>query len=284
MPWGITHRFKGPIPARAGQPENAKENRLDQRAYPRSRGATHRGWEVATGDCGLSPLARGNRHHGLIKVVVPGPIPARAGQPARRAMTATACRAYPRSRGATHLGSPLDNPIGGLSPLARGNRQRGKGQRQHGGPIPARAGQPSSRTTGRTLKRAYPRSRGATCCWAHWQCSIRGLSPLARGNPAWISMDDAVAGPIPARAGQPPSLRARISATRAYPRSRGATKARTDVRLPGHGLSPLARGNLAASELADEFGGPIPARAGQPSRRSVTSTMTWAYPRSRGAT
>ena len=51
----------GPIPARAGEPENSVAERRLSRAYPRSRGGT--GFWAVLGHCGggLSPLARGNR-------------------------------------------------------------------------------------------------------------------------------------------------------------------------------------------------------------------------------
>ena len=51
------------------------------------------------------------------------------------------------------------------------------------------------------------------------------------------------AGPIPARAGQPPLIVISKAQARAYPRSRGATLSADKNRAGWVGLSPLARGN-----------------------------------------
>ena len=50
------------------------------------------------------------------------------------------------------------------------------------------------------------------------------------------------------------------------------------------GLSPLARGNRPGRRCGASWGGPIPARAGQPAPPWPPAPATWAYPRSRGAT
>ncbi len=70
-----------------------------------------------------------------------------------------------------------------------------------------------------------------------------GLSPLARGNHEAHHQPADLAGPIPARAGQPANDGVLIRPNGAYPRSRGATDA-LPLPPPFHqGLSPLARGN-----------------------------------------
>ena len=231
-----------------------------------------------------SPLARGNRDPSHIRHRVLGPIPARAGQPGRW-LRGAACRwAYPRSRGATLIprGKVYFDP--GLSPLARGNPLRASRAGSPSGPIPARAGQPSS--SHRPIKRcrAYPRSRGATLVVARRYTPAVGLSPLARGNRRPCRCSPVIFGPIPARAGQPGSINARAMAFRAYPRSRGATWACARWSACAGGLSPLARGNLYQQDSVNSGTGPIPARAGQPPPFLATGACMRAYPRSRGAT
>ena len=71
------------------------------------------------------------------------------------------------------------------------------------GPIPARAGEPTRCLMGLLLVRAYPRSRGGTSCKMARMRSVRGLSPLARGNLHGGLGLPAADGPIPARAGEP---------------------------------------------------------------------------------
>ena len=91
-------------------------------------------------------------------------------------------------------------------------------------------------------------------------------------------------GPIPACAGQPLPLHGRHPTGRAYPRVCGATCTTPRTFLGVAGLSPRVRGNLAAILEVGSLHGPIPACAGQPRRRSLWQTSTWAYPRVCGAT
>ena len=253
---------------------------------------------------GLSPLARGNRNELGQGGRRRGPIPARAGQPLLLRRQTHPQRAYPRSRGATCALPDCSIAASGLSPLARGNRVGLDQVAGLEGPIPARAGQPRlavapnsspwayPRSRGATAcrrssprcSRAYPRSRGATVADSDTLCSLKGLSPLARGN---LAGDQAVVpalGPIPARAGQPGQPGAVDRHVRAYPRSRGATSCSGPTWISVQGLSPLARGNHGDDDGSRVRRGPIPARAGQPITLSVDSMLSRAYPRSRGAT
>ena len=152
------------------------------------------------------------------------------------------------------------------------------------GPIPARAGQPLRYFSRCWCLWAYPRSRGTTDGVANDLNFVLGLSPLARGNLGLVLLGCGFRGPIPARAGQPRQGAGSCSATRAYPRSRGATWCGHAASLCSCGLSPLARGNHGQALVAGCSDGPIPARAGQPPRWSQGSGPGWAYPRSRGAT
>ena len=217
------------------------------RAYPRSRGATPRLQIPPVPLWGLSPLARGNRADLLRPADPRGPIPARAGQPAPGRRWRGRKGAYPRSRGATQVGSPIPVEVLGLSPLARGNLVRAVDRAAQLGPIPARAGQPRPSCAARRQSRAYPRSRGATPLGWRMRRWPSGLSPLARGNPLAASSALIPMGPIPARAGQPASRPICSPTARAYPRSRGATRAEAAGRQLAEGLSPLARGNLLCS-------------------------------------
>ena len=195
----------------------------NQRAYPRSRGATST-WCFSNGLLsGLSPLARGNRAEFLVQRARVGPIPARAGQPACRSGRGWCWRAYPRSRGATDLRAKFPVARLGLSPLARGNPKLLVYLASPLGPIPARAGQPGGAATQRCAPKAYPRSRGATSTEVPVRVVSRGLSPLARGNLVGGGGRGFQWGPIPARAGQPCSTARSQLLARAYPRSRGAT-------------------------------------------------------------
>ena len=193
-------------------------------------------------------------------------------------------RAYPRSRGGTLEVCPKVPPLEGLSPLARGNRLAGSRNLHFHGPIPARAGEPSSGRSWGGITRAYPRSRGGTCTLPSLSSSSWGLSPLARGNPDTTATTAAAVGPIPARAGEPRRGPALHRIKGAYPRSRGGTPRKGRMLSRSTGLSPLARGNPQGPAAAARPPGPIPARAGEPRPIRRSRSQSWAYPRSRGGT
>jgi len=152
------------------------------------------------------------------------------------------------------------------------------------GPIPARAGEPITYKKRGTRSRAYPRSRGGTLQATYMTYKTRGLSPLARGNQLASRQSSTGSGPIPARAGEPSDEYTAALCMRAYPRSRGGTKAQNDPTACITGLSPLARGNPWTQGFGGTHHGPIPARAGEPYHSKYILWSDWAYPRSRGGT
>ncbi len=134
---------RGSIPAHAGQPSRCSGTGSSSWVYPRSRGATTGSAGGMPSARGLSPLTRGNLHKEPAHPAACGSIPAHAGQPNAPAEAETPLRVYPRSRGATHLGSVPLRCASGLSPLTRGNRHKVGKWGVALGSIPAHAGQPS---------------------------------------------------------------------------------------------------------------------------------------------
>ena len=134
--------IQGPIPARAGEPAYTEADWTACGAYPRSRGGTGLAAFHAASPDGLSPLARGNRALTASASPIPGPIPARAGEPLHRRHGRHAVWAYPRSRGGTAALALCAERGRGLSPLARGNLCDRLHCLAETGPIPARAGEP----------------------------------------------------------------------------------------------------------------------------------------------
>ena len=276
--------FRGPIPARAGEPKSSPARRSSSRAYPRSRGGTTLSAASPPSSWGLSPLARGNHKLAIQVSAQQGPIPARAGEPPRQKPGRSLSRAYPRSRGGTRFCQVQGHVEQGLSPLARGNRDEAVELVCFRGPIPARAGEPVSKPSRPSPAWAYPRSRGGTAVWGVAEAAESGLSPLARGNRSSGRGGQLHLGPIPARAGEPPMKLLRLALAWAYPRSRGGTKPLVGIHAPIRGLSPLARGNLFRALSNSAPKGPIPARAGEPLQPWAGASARRAYPRSRGGT
>ncbi len=89
-------------------------------------------------------------------------------------------------------------------------------------------------------------------------------------------------GPIPARAGESAPIVGVADLAGAYPRSRGGIAATVESPIIDQGLSPLARGNLAAGGRRASKHGPIPARAGESLAFTAGISRLEAYPRSRG--
>ena len=114
--------------------------------------------------------------------------------------------------------------------------------------------------------------------------TMTGLSPRVRGNRFVVEEADVSSGPIPACAGQPRFGQIKTSVTGAYPRVCGATVLGVVLCAGIAGLSPRVRGNRPESEHAKALKGPIPACAGQPTRRSTAPACKRAYPRVCGAT
>ena len=197
------HPRQRPIPAHAGEPAGGAAVQALGGAYPRSRGGTFGLVSFGAGWLGLSPLTRGNRLQPLLVAGWWGPIPAHAGEPRSLPASVSRSRAYPRSRGGTFESSASRLTRAGLSPLTRGNRLAVWAGGAGTGPIPAHAGEPSWTAHPRKKKRAYPRSRGGTIAQMDGRESLRGLSPLTRGNHGCAGDVPGQAGPIPAHAGEP---------------------------------------------------------------------------------
>jgi len=210
--------------------------------------------------------------------------PARAGEPQVPLIDQFTNRAYPRACGGTRAAAIFARDDMGLSPRVRGNPKPLAGIAGNQGPIPARAGEPQTSCHARPMTWAYPRACGGTGFSCAAAAGAAGLSPRVRGNPVFGQFGDRHPGPIPARAGEPPTGSDRRCATWAYPRACGGTQLwgawrrwarglsprvrgnpkNSSLTRCGLGLSPRVRGNLNSGNGAPGIQGPIPARAGEP--------------------
>ena len=233
---------------------------------------------------GLSPRGRGNLTKYPAGDAGFGPIPARAGEPSQEGPRQAVGGAYPRAGGGTGPSNSIGYAVPGLSPRGRGNRPQRPVRRTANGPIPARAGEPRFRYAVNNAHRAYPRAGGGTWLDALLPDPVTGLSPRGRGNLNASSSSGTDAGPIPARAGEPPGRWRWASRCRAYPRAGGGTMSTASGHLNHSGLSPRGRGNLKRARKAGRKFGPIPARAGEPGGISIRLLFSRAYPRAGGGT
>ena len=258
-PRRVPHRF---IPARAGNTAARRPCRRSPPVHPRSRGEhTSRGAPV-TETVGSSPLARGTRF-------VPGPepevarfIPARAGNTSGRSGPSGSPAVHPRSRGEHCHSVHQPRTASGSSPLARGTRHLHRFEAEDLRFIPARAGNTTSGAGMSGYATVHPRSRGEHPAPVPYQAVRSGSSPLARGT-----------RPSPGFDAFRPTV---------HPRSRGEHVGPSLIHDHDCGSSPLARGTRCRRMRVLILLRFIPARAGNTSARTPSTSVVTVHPRSRG--
>ena len=105
-----------------------------------------------------------------------------------------------------------------------------------------------------------------------------------RGNPGYVVKYLTKAGSIPACAGEPVAADVREQRDAVYPRVCGGTADATDREFVLSGLSPRVRGNQTGVLLASGCRGSIPACAGEPTAKTLSTRVAQVYPRVCGGT
>ena len=131
----------GPIPAGAGETVVIIQLEFPIGAYPRRRGGNDLFHQIEPQTWGLSPQARGKHETEASASLIPGPIPAGAGETAEKRLRKYGDRAYPRRRGGNPFCTWWPVSIWGLSPQARGKHETEASASLIPGPIPAGAGE-----------------------------------------------------------------------------------------------------------------------------------------------
>ncbi|SVM08954.1 Domain of uncharacterised function (DUF2825) [Klebsiella pneumoniae] len=189
---------------------------------------------------------------------------------------------YPRWRGEHNFCSMSLTPIAGLSPLARGTRNRNREINCRHRFIPAGAGNTRSPSLTPVTPTVYPRWRGEHVAVDLGLDSGAGLSPLARGTLGFNSRNCGGLRFIPAGAGNTTAFPVRHSFLPVYPRWRGEHGRGQMLTGRPTGLSPLARGTHEQVLIGKEQERFIPAGAGNTPMRSMSKVSTTVYPRWRG--
>ena len=189
---------------------------------PRVRGTTF--WaSVWVYPLGLSPRVRGNRAPAGYPHCTDGSIPACAGEPRARWLSALYRRVYPRVCGGTRWPICTESLPTGLSPRVRGNLLGMTSQFGLGRSIPACAGEPASAAGNPLFNAVYPRVCGGTAILPTVSTYLLGLSPRVRGNRVRSSTACQAQRSIPACAGEPRPTSIKSPFTRVYPRVCGGT-------------------------------------------------------------
>ncbi len=245
---------------------------------------------------GLSPLARGT--HIVVNHFndIPRFIPAGAGNTTGsriRQITGAGNTGvgqipnlnnpvYPRWRGEHHSPEPMRSPDRGLSPLARGTRDRPAPLRVRIRFIPAGAGNTNAWHGVPPTSTVYPRWRGEHAGFGVLNFQTRGLSPLARGTRCCPGLSEVWQRFIPAGAGNTAFLISPPRRSTVYPRWRGEHVIFIAALSCPIGLSPLARGTPSTCPLTTNNGRFIPAGAGNTFVRRSEKYDHSVYPRWRG--
>ena len=272
------------IPACAGEPPPPDSQPRHERVYPRVCGGTDATGLRALQVQGLSPRVRGNLLVWVAGSLVWGSIPACAGEPRARSECNLRSRVYPRVCGGTANAMRDAIDFRGLSPRVRGNRAERRGPGPPSWSIPACAGEPETVREMSAYQWVYPRVCGGTFLHnAKWRVRI-GLSPRVRGNHHPCALSIWSCGSIPACAGEPGQEITGTMVREVYPRVCGGTTLSTWGGALWYGLSPRVRGNLSDRFVAPGGDRSIPACAGEPLGRALTSADDAVYPRVCGGT
>ena len=133
-----------------------------------------------------------------------------------------------------------------------------------------------------SLSPDHPRSRGVYDAPPIRRCVAPGSSPLARGLPELLTLEQMATRIIPARAGFTVTRTIFRPSETDHPRSRGVYHPSFLGRLFATGSSPLARGLHDRGVLPSFCCRIIPARAGFTLGHTARHRGSWDHPRSRG--
>ena len=304
------------IPAWAGEPASRNPRRCTAEVYPRVGGGTS-AWPRCTNEAvGLSPRGRGNPVDLLGAEIDDGSIPAWAGEPWMRWGVTPWLRVYPRVGGGTPGTLRFPNSCPGLSPRGRGNHPTPEVPGVTKRSIPAWAGEPWLPVRTELSGAVYPRVGGGTRA----PTVTNSRRTLSRSIPAWAGEPGSHTGnqPRPFKGLSPRGRGNRLCRIAGvghvhryrawvYPRVGGGTlQVIQTVQVHG-GLSPRGRGNpdrwdhrYADIAVYPRVGGgtdpshpdgtgstwprSIPAWAGEPTKASVSLSVSAVYPRVGGGT
>ena len=267
------------IPAWAGETLVVEFAAAQGWVYPRVGGGNPDAVRRAFKRKGLSPRGRGKLlhatpHHGLM-----GSIPAWAGETWAGRPVSAATTVYPRVGGGNAMMSARESEYVGLSPRGRGKQPRREAFELKRGSIPAWAGETWPTIRIKPIVAVYPRVGGGNVR-AHVRVVCRpGLSPRGRGKLSPLPLKDAVAGSIPAWAGETDTARHMFLEESVYPRVGGGNNMQTTEKLLRGGLSPRGRGKPSAVLTDGVQAGSIPAWAGETRACCAVSLSHSVYPR-----
>ena len=168
---------------------------------------------------------------------------------------------------------------GGLSPRVRGKPTRPWPAAPPMRSIPACAGEARGCSSGRKMKRVYPRVCGGSSLRKLLTSAGHGLSPRVRGKRRRATMRLTLPRSIPACAGEAFFFVPAPGFPAVYPRVCGGSLPRKNQQNRAGGLSPRVRGKLGGPMVVRASARSIPACAGEARHRKPGPATSPVYPR-----
>ena len=208
-----------------------------------------------------------------------GSIPACAGEPGHPRESVTADKVDPRVCGGAHriAGRPASHS--GRSPRVRGSQVHQLPAPGLLGSIPACAGEPPPARFAGAARGVDPRVCGGAVVAAELSPMAMGRSPRVRGSQRRNIGILLYCGSIPACAGEPRDGRACVIPIWVDPRVCGGALECVIRPVTAPGRSPRVRGSRAPESVDGLSFGSIPACAGEPIVRCVSSAVIAVDPR-----
>ena len=275
-------RWRGTIPAHAGETSIAAWLEALVRDDPRARGGNTTAFSVIEKVKGRSPRTRGKHEHRSQIIQMSGTIPAHAGETRSAALALRQGGDDPRARGG-NAGSTLSRRARpGRSPRTRGKHAPPEPGAGRGGTIPAHAGETVLPWVHGAFLWDDPRARGGNRATRFAAPTTWGRSPRTRGKLSFDVAPIFKAGTIPAHAGETRRRSPCSRRSRDDPRARGGNLSSSSASSCSAGRSPRTRGKPFAQDLIDFYGGTIPAHAGETTAGCGEAHARGDDPRARG--
>ena len=267
------------IPACAGNPSRRVDRGGGGGVHPRVCGEPSSTACASSGGRGPSPRVRGTPRQRPVPPMLPGSIPACAGNPSARSCSCTPTRVHPRVCGEPSVQGGEPPGRAGPSPRVRGTLRHAARARDRRRSIPACAGNPP--TAARRPKRAqvHPRVCGEPLHSHARDHAVTGPSPRVRGTRRPAGVGAGRGGSIPACAGNPTCTRAARGSSRVHPRVCGEPRGRRAAEWIRRGPSPRVRGTPCVAAGDSWCVRSIPACAGNPGRGHLRARQWRVHPR-----
>ena len=170
----------------------------------------------------------------------------------------------------------------GASPRLRGKQCLGARRRPNKGCIPAPAGETSPNYRYPGYPGVHPRACGGNPQSAPETLRGRGASPRLRGKPPRSPVLQAIAGCIPAPAGETRASPTESGPDGVHPRACGGNSGVGEAEIASRGASPRLRGKPDCADAGGGGKGCIPAPAGETVRWIEVDRPVTVHPRACG--